>query len=328
MGIVYLAEHPFSEQKVALKVIIPNHASKNAIDSFVREVRLLARFNHRGIARLLDADTFEADGTHYPYFVMELIEGAKKVTDFVRDARCDEQRRLELILQTAAAVAQTHRMKVVHGDIKPSNVLVGLDGEVKVVDFGAAIDGAAGDDTLRALTLAYAAPEQVEQMRAVLASDVYSLAILAYEILTGCRPDGSPIRVERTIMGAPDCRTSPPITAANGGASEGTEKEGGLGNNSLPAAMKAIPIRALNPKINKKTEKVLLHALAEKPEHRYPDAEVFRSDLEAARRGGLLSIEERTTWNRARAFRAEHQGLVAAVLIIFIVLLMGIAGTA
>src|SRR5260221_573332 len=217
MGIVYRALHPVSKQIVALKVIIPQQATQAAVDDFLREIQVLARFSHRGIARIFDADTFKSEEKERPYFTMEFIEGAKPVTDYSRDALCDYRRRLEMVLQTASTVAQAHRVKVVHGDLKPTNVLVGLDAEVKVVDFGAAIDAASGNETLHSMTPAYAAPEQLDELRAVPQSDVYSLAVLAYEILTGRLPFEEPAatRASKELDSGRSARIPIPIRALN-----------------------------------------------------------------------------------------------------------------
>lgn len=289
MGIVYLARHPVSRQRVALKVILPQQATPQAIQDFLQEIRLLARFNHPGIATIFDADTFESEDGRRPYFTMQFIEGAKPVTDYARDARCPLERRLELIEQTASAVAAAHELKVVHGDIKPKNVLVGLAGEVRVVDFGAALDAARPEAGLRAFTLTYAAPEQRNERRAVLQSDVYALAVLAYEVLTGRRPFAE-------------------------GDAAGVDGE-------------PLPIRKLNRKVSTKIEKVLRHALSKHPEARYPDAGAFRGDFAAAQRGDVLSIERRTIWKVTRAFCTMHWRPVLAGGLVLATLLLGLAGT-
>jgi tRNA A-37 threonylcarbamoyl transferase component Bud32 len=290
MGIVYLARHPITKQRVALKVMLSQQANAQTIGNFLQEIRLLARFNHPRIATIFDADTFESGGGPRPYFTMQYIDGAKAVADYARDARCSHERRLELVLQAVSAVAAAHRLDVIHGDIKPSNALVGLDGDLRVVDFGASIDAAVPAVAIRALSPTYAAPEQRNELRVVKQSDVYSLAVLAYEVLAGRLP----------------------FAESDAGGDRGS----------------ALPIRRLLPKAGRKLERVLLRALSERPENRYSDAEGFQRDLNAAIRGGLLEIDKpHSVGDRAVAFCAEHRSPVMAAAAVFAALTVGMIGT-
>src|ERR1051325_1631347 len=244
MGIVYLAQHPVSQQKVALKVLLPLRATPQVIGNFLVEIRRLAKFNHSRIATIFDADTFESENGPLPYFTMQFIEGAKPVTTYAREALCDYQRCLELISHTASAVAEAHKLEVIHGDIKPSNVLVGLDGELKVVDFGASMELCDSASTLRAMTPAYAAPEQLGELRLAIQSDVFSLAVLRPELIAGRRPFES-------------ARSLGTATVLDG---------------------KLVSLRRLNRNVAKKIEMVILHSLAQRPEDRYSDAGAFGRD--------------------------------------------------
>ncbi|HEX5689322.1 MAG TPA: serine/threonine-protein kinase, partial [Roseiflexaceae bacterium] len=194
MGAVYLAERDDDEfeQRVAIKLIKRGMDSDEIVQRFRQERQILAQLNHPHIARLLDGGT-TPDGR--PYFVMDYIEGEPLY------AWCDAQQlglreRIALFRQVCAAVDYAHRQRVLHRDLKPSNLLVSReDGAVRLLDFGIArlLVADREGDTLtltgeRLLTPHYASPEQVRGLPLTFASDVYSLGLVLYELLTGRRP--------------------------------------------------------------------------------------------------------------------------------------------
>lgn len=194
MGVVYLAERQDTgfAQQVALKVL--NAAavrSPNLLERFARERRLLARLEHPGIARLLDGGLF-VDGQ--PYLAMEYVEG-ERIDVWCDQRQVDLRARVALFLKVCAAVEYAHRNLVIHRDLKPGNILVDADGEPKLLDFGIAslVDEPANSLALteagqRALTLAYASPEQVEQQPLTTAVDIYGLGMVLYQLVAGQRP--------------------------------------------------------------------------------------------------------------------------------------------
>ncbi len=193
MGAVYRAmrDDDAYHKDVALKIVQSGLATEQHHERFLQERQILAGLDHPGIARLLDGGTTE-DGR--PYFVMELVEGASL------DAYCERQRpgirqRLLLFQAVCAAVEYAHRNLVVHRDLKPSNILVTPEGTPKLLDFGIAkllrssdFGGAATVTEVRALTPYYASPEQMRGESITTVSDVYSLGLLLYQLLTGRRP--------------------------------------------------------------------------------------------------------------------------------------------
>ena len=194
MGSVYLARRDDGEfdQRVAVKLVRRGlHLDSRIVRRFREERQILATLTHPGIARLLDGGLTE-DGL--PFFAMEFVEGVP--IDRYCDARgstVDE--RLELFARVCDAVAHAHGKQVVHRDIKPSNILVTDAGEPRLLDFGIAklLDPTDGSVELtrlseRLLTPEYASPEQIRGERVVIASDVYCLGVLLYELLTGQRP--------------------------------------------------------------------------------------------------------------------------------------------
>ncbi len=200
MGVVYYAERADGQfdMPVALKVVRHSPGTDTTFERrFLNERQTLARLVHANIARLLDGGVAQ-DGR--PYFAMEYVEGLSLV-EHATQANLSLTARLQLFLQTCAAVQFAHENLVIHRDIKPSNVLVTSGGTVKLLDFGiakvladsdAGIDVASVDGRDAAATMlvtpAYASPEQLRGDAVSTASDVYSLGVLLYELLTSRRP--------------------------------------------------------------------------------------------------------------------------------------------
>jgi len=190
MGEVYRAVRADGQFKknVAIKVVREGYDTAAVLERFLHERQILASLDHPNIARLYDGGTTE-DGV--PYLVMELIEGTPI------DLYCEEQdlsinQRLDLFTQVCAAVQYAHQRLVIHRDIKPNNILVTTDGIPKLLDFGIAklLDPAGGGETtmLPAMTPEYASPEQIRGEPITTATDVYSLGVVLYRLLTGRSP--------------------------------------------------------------------------------------------------------------------------------------------
>jgi serine/threonine protein kinase len=224
MGTVYLAERADGAYRgrVAIKFVRGLLAAPDLEERFRTERQILADLSHPNITRLLDGGT-TADGT--PFLVMEYLEGALRIDTWCVERGLDVRERLELFLQVCGAVAYAHYAGVIHRDIKPSNILVPSGGTPKLVDFGIAKLLDSGGEpgytaTVRALTPAYASPEQLLGEPASVASDVYSLGVVLYELLAGRAPfdvgGRSAIEVERKIMRGgpqpPSEAATPPVT--------------------------------------------------------------------------------------------------------------------
>jgi hypothetical protein len=190
MGVVYRAVRADDVYKrtVALKVIRPEFKAREMIERFEHERELLARLDHPNIARIVDGGAMP-DGR--PYFVMDLVEGLP-IDQFSNQRRASLQQRLNLFRQAAMAVQYLHENGVVHCDLKPQNMLVTASGQVKLLDFGIARlvgPGEAPDSGATAIASpGYASPEQLANRPTSAASDVYSLAAILHELLTGLRP--------------------------------------------------------------------------------------------------------------------------------------------
>ena len=194
MGIVYLARRDDGEfdQQVALKVVRSGlHLEPRIIRRFRDERQILAALSHPGIARLLDGGLTEHN---LPYFAMEYVEGLP-ITRYCEVRALSLEQRLQLFVRVCEAVAHAHGKQIVHRDLKPSNILVTEAGDPRLLDFGIAklLDATPGSSDVtrrseRLLTPEYASPEQIRGESVVVASDVYSLGVLLYELLTGRRP--------------------------------------------------------------------------------------------------------------------------------------------
>lgn len=191
MGVVYLAQRADLGTLAAIKILRDAWLSPARRERFASEQRTLAQLNHPSIARLYDADSL-ADGT--PWFVMEYVRG-QPLTVYADAHGSSIEQRLRLVREVCEAVLHAHRHAVIHRDLKPSNILVTEDGDVKLLDFGIAkqlesLDGPS-DRTrtgMRMMTPAYAAPEQVRGGRLGIHTDIYSLGVILYEMLTGRLP--------------------------------------------------------------------------------------------------------------------------------------------
>ncbi|RPH53922.1 serine/threonine protein kinase, partial [bacterium] len=193
MGSVYLASRADEafEKQVAVKVIRRGMDTEEVVRRFRAERQILAKLDHPNIAKLLDAGATE-DGR--PYFVLEHVEG-RPIDEYCEAEGLPLRRRLELVLDVCSAVQLAHQNLVVHRDLKPGNILVTADGTPKLLDFGIAklLDPASPEVALtelglRPMTPEYASPEQMNGEPVTTASDVYSLGVLLYVLLTGRSP--------------------------------------------------------------------------------------------------------------------------------------------
>ncbi len=294
MGTVFLGahrEHGFV-QHVAIKVLGANLAH-GAADRLRDERRILATLNHPGIAHFVDGGA-TADGL--PYIAMEYVDG-RPITSWCDDERLEPRARLRLFLKVCRAVHFAHQRLVVHRDIKPSNILVTADGTPKLLDFGIAklLDAGnpvPGAGTALVLTPHYASPEQVSGSGTVTtATDVYSLGVLLYELLTG----GGPYRTVTT--------ESSPLAVLDAVRSAEPERP------SSAAARHGR--RALDGDV----EAVLLRALRKDPAARYGSAEQFAQDVERYLDGQPVVARAGSAAYRARKFVSRNRAVAAAAAV-------------
>ena len=268
------------EGRAAIKLLKRGMDSAAVLQRFAQERQALARLNHPHIARLLDAGA-SAEGL--PYFVMEYVAG--QPLDAAAGTLTLEAR-LRLFLQLADAVAHAHRNLLVHRDLKPSNVLVDGDGQVKLLDFGIAkaldpLEGGgdsnatAGGD--RPFTPNYASPEQVRGEPVSTATDIYSLGVLLYQMLTGTRPTGrsatTPAEAARSVL-----QDMPPKPS-----------------QALPQQSADPQWLATRKKLAGDLDNILLKALEKPVERRYTSVDALAADLRAHLAGRPVSARA-PTW--------------------------------
>ena len=188
MGLVYRAYDTVVRREVAVKTIldIPDPAS---LQLFYKECDVLASMSHPNIVEIFDIGEFEDEGKKKPYFVMPLLPGTT-LDHFVRNAshRLTVERTVEIISQTCRGLQAAHERGLVHRDLKPSNVFVMEDDSVKIIDFGVAHMADAHTTRAQKGTLLYMSPEQIQLKPLSAASDIFSLAVVCYEALTGRHP--------------------------------------------------------------------------------------------------------------------------------------------
>lgn len=196
MGTVFEAEQDQPQRRVALKVIRPDFLVPKLVQRFAREADVLGRLQHPGIAQIHEAGTFTDRDRSRPFFAMELVKGVP-LTEYARANGLDAYARLALFAKVCDAVHYAHEQGVIHRDLKPANILVDSTGQPKVLDFGVALlsEGELQKNRQTSYgevvgTLQYMSPEQVnaDQLALDVRSDVYSLGVILYELLSGRLP--------------------------------------------------------------------------------------------------------------------------------------------
>ncbi len=312
MGAVFLAERSDGEfdQNVAVKIVRQAIAEREMLERFRRERQILANLNHPNIAKLLDGGV-SADGL--PYIVMEFVAG-ETITRFAADLTVEEK--LKLFLKVCAGVAFAHRNLTIHRDIKPSNILVTDDGEPKLLDFGLAklLDESLADETqtqtnFRALTPAYASPEQMRGERQInVASDIYSLGVVLFELLTGARPFDFERKSLNEILQTIDATEPPPPSSKSKVQSLKSKVE----NEKSNPKSKIQNLKSLKGDL----DNIVLLALRREPERRYHSVVEFSQDIENYLNGLPVSARPNTFGYRASKFiRRNRVAFAAAALV-------------
>lgn len=308
MGSVHLAVRADGafEAQAAIKLVRGGLAGPMLARRFLSERQILASLQHPGIARLLDGGTTD-DGL--PYLVMEYVEGVP-ITAWCDQHTLTVKQRCRLFVEVCDAVGYAHRQLVVHRDIKPSNILVTPEGRAKLLDFGIAtladvVDQESEERTtlaLRLMTPAYASPEQVRGERAGVASDVYALGVLLYELLAGRLPLDTrglaPVELERRVV------------------------------HEVPPPASSVAPETVRRHVRGDLDAILSRALRKEPGERYASVDALVDDLRRHLDGRPITAR-RDEWSyRAGRLLRRHAGAaLAGATIVILLAVVGISST-
>jgi serine/threonine protein kinase len=298
MGIVYQAVRADEvfQRICAVKVIRPEISSGWLLERFRQERQILARLDHINIARIVDGGS-TSEGL--PYFVMDFVDGPS-INKFCAEHGLSIRPRLALFQQVCAAVYYLHQNSVIHGDLKPPNILVGNDGSVKLVDFGiaSALAGSESQEqnkTLPLMTPGYASPEQMRGKPLTPASDVYSLGVILYELLTGSQPFPASGRSRSELLNVITSQDPvPPSTVA--------------GKHDSSHSIKG------------ELDSIILRAMAREPEGRYSSVAELNADIDRYLQGRPVAAQKSGLLYKGRKYIGRNQRSALATFVIAVLL--------
>lgn len=317
MGKVYLATREGFEQKFALKLIKRGMDTEVVLKRFVRERQILSRLEHPNIARLLNAGSTKEG---LPYFVMEFVEGLP-VTKFCDSHQLDTIERLEIFQKVCEAVKYAHQNLVVHRDIKPSNILVTADGTPKLLDFGIAkllntddSENTATATQARIFTPEYASPEQLNGLPITTSTDVYSLGVVLYELLSGIRPYNSTGKsyqeIANLVLTQEPLRPSSVVSRPSP-----IDKQATFENKELRTKDEGRRTKSLKGDL----DNIILKALRKEPERRYQSVQEFSEDIRRYLVGLPVTATADTTFYRFSKFIGRNKiGTAIAVVVLLL----------
>ena len=345
MGALYLAERDDGkfEQKVALKLLKREMNTSALRRHFEQEREILASLEHPNIARLLDAGTTD---DHTPYIAMEYVDGLS-ITEHCSMLGLDLSARLDLFTSVCGAVDFAHRNLVVHRDLKPSNIFVTRDGVVKLLDFGISkilskeyeTGNSATITRMGAMTPSYASPEQLQRKSVTTLSDVYSLGVILFELLSGHRPFESEEGDLREIYSAVLDKEPPlpsslidtnarsanvrlPLIRADEGVTERLDTIGSINRRTAAERVPVSPIR-----VKGDLDNIVLKAIRKEPERRYASPGLLAEDIRRHVRGLTVSARPNTFSYRASKFVSRHKIGAAATVTVLLAIIAGLAAT-
>jgi serine/threonine protein kinase len=301
MGAVWRARRSDGviKRPLALKLPLAGPHSQELIERFTREREILAELSHPNIARLDDAGVTRSG---QPFLALEYVPGIP-LTDYCDERGLDIRARLRLYMQVLRAVQHAHGHLVIHRDLKPSNVIVTPQGQAMLLDFGIA-KLIPDDDHGRtqigagALTPEYASPEQIAGKPVSTASDIYSLGVLLFELLTGERP----YRLSRTTRGALEeaiLRSDP-------------QRPSAVVQSTAAAMSRGASVKTLSHSLRGDLDTIVLKALKKSPAERYATADALLRDIEHFLRGEPVTARADGSWYRFRKLVGRHKLPVAA----------------
>ncbi len=314
MGEVWRAERADGSyrQAVALKLLKRGLDTRSILRRFMLERAILARLNHPCIVRLIDGGMSE---NGRPWFAMDHVDGAP-ITVWADRHQLGLRERVELLIKVCDAVAYAHGQLVIHRDLKPANILVDTDGRPRLLDFGIAKlleDSAESDLTrtgVRVLSPAYAAPEQIGGEPVSVATDVYALGLVLFELLVGQLPH------DRAGQSTSNDRHPARSLSRWLAASDPTQLSARYGASSDP--------RRLARRVHGDLDQILAMALRAEPERRYASVSAFSADLKAWLQGWPVAARPDSALYRSRRFLRRHVLGVSATAAVIVALAGGL----
>src|ERR1041384_850127 len=326
MGAVYLGVRADDQyqKRVAIKLVKRGIDSAEILRRFRSERQILASLDHPNIAKLLDGGTTDEG---MPYFVMDYIEGLP-IDDYCDTNRLNTVERLILFRTVCSAVHYAHQNLIVHRDIKPSNILITVEGTPKLLDFGIAkltnpeLGSVSVEQTLTALrpmTPAYASPEQVRGLAISTVSDVYSLGVVLYELLTGHAPyrfkSRDPLEIAQVICEEEPRKPSTAIRQIETVPGRDGETETTL-TPEMVSRTREGQLEKLRRKLSGDLDNIVLMAMRKEPLRRYASVEQFSEDIRRHIEGLPVIARKDTFGYRSSKFAKRHKiGVIAAALI-------------
>lgn len=306
---------------LALKLLRWSRASDQALRRFRAEAQILATLNHAGIPRLIDAGECE----HGMFIVQELVDG-EPITEFCEARSIPLRGRIELLLQACEALQHAHDQSVLHLDIKPSHIVVSATGEPRLIDFGIGKRSGRLGECERVtmfsdsrFTLAYASPEQIREEPLSPASDVFGLAVVLYELVSGRLPfaesGDSVFHIARAI-----CHDDPPSVLA-------LVRQNGVQHAPSAASTRVGSARHPGPYLAQPLQWVLAQALRKNPADRYATVAGFAADLRRCLSGDPVTARAESSFSAIRRFAHRHRYGVAFSAGIFLALSIGLLST-
>lgn len=326
------------DQQVAVKIVRPGAGGEFSSVRFRNERQILAKLDHPNIAKILDGGTTESG---LPYFVMELIDGVT-ITEYCDQNRLPIEERFRLFRTVCSAVHYAHQHLVVHRDIKPTNILVTPHGVPKLLDFGIAKmlspDSPVEDATLTgvwAMTPEYASPEQLRGEPITTATDIYSLGLILYELLTGQRAhqfsSRMPHEMARVVLESDPRKPSSAIFRKTqpGGikGDSGENPDAGSGPETTSELRGFSSARKLHRRLVGDPDNIVLKSLRKEPGERYASADQLSEDIRRHLDGRPVIASKGTTAYRVRKYVLRHKAGVASAAIVLLTLVTGVALT-
>ena len=306
---VYLAELSGKALKHLFAIKVLRWLSPGFWERFEQEQVILNNLQHQNIARLFDSGK---TNKNQPYFVMEYIEG-EPIEVYCERNRLLTDERIRLFRQVCAAVCYLHQQAIIHRDLKPANILVTADGTVKLLDFGIAKllpiceDAPTAPNTMGLMTPVYASPEQARGIPTSTLTDVYSLGVVLYELLTGSLPfSESDIALHEMLRRICEEDAPKPSTVP--------------GNATLDPQGQRRRARKLRGEL----DNIVLKAMQKEPRRRYASVEQFDEDLGRYLDGRPVLAQNDSVWYRAQKFVCRHKASVGAGILTLVLLLAGI----